>query len=160
MQCTGNSGCFPQGKRTAMVGRYPGWVFFSCLQCFRVSVIHRTLDMDCRIFNVRTWLFLCVCIHTGVGHTGNESAQHSDLEKLSQFFLLLRTGFKPLVFGSWVDALPIEAPHHPVWNIFYVCVGGCVCLCVCVCVCMCAVCVYVCACHTGWRGGWTDLYLE
>ena len=52
-------------------------------------------------------------IHTGVGHTDNESAQHFDSEKLSQLFLVLRTGFEPLVFESRVDALPIELPRHP-----------------------------------------------
>ena len=32
-------------------------------------------DMDYSIFNVRTWPFVCVRIHTGVGHTDSESAQ-------------------------------------------------------------------------------------
>ena len=32
-------------------------------------------DMDYRIFYVRTWSFVCVRIHTGVGHTDSESAQ-------------------------------------------------------------------------------------
>ena len=36
------------------------------------------------------------CTH-GVGHTDNESAQHFDSEKLLTFFLVLRTGFEPLV---------------------------------------------------------------
>ena len=40
MQCTGNSGCFPQWKRAAIVRHYP---VFSCVQCFCVTVIHRTL---------------------------------------------------------------------------------------------------------------------
>ena len=43
MQCTGNSGCFPRGKRIAIVRRYPVFWVFSCVQWFRVSVIHRTL---------------------------------------------------------------------------------------------------------------------
>ena len=38
--------------------------------------------MDYRIFNMCT--FVCVRIHTGVGHT-DESAQHFDLEKLTNF---------------------------------------------------------------------------
>ena len=41
-----------------------------------------------------------VYTHTGVGHTDNELAEHFDWEKLSQMFLELMTGFKPLVFGS------------------------------------------------------------
>ena len=38
-------------------------------------------DMDYKSFNVRTWPFLCMRIHTGVGHTKNESAQHFWLGK-------------------------------------------------------------------------------
>ena len=52
-------------------------------------------------------------MHAEVGHTDNESAQHFDSEKLSQFVIVLRVGFEPLLFGSRVDALPIEPPHHP-----------------------------------------------
>ena len=40
-------------------------------------------DMDFRIFNERT--FLCVRLHTGVGHTYKESAQHFNSEKLTIF---------------------------------------------------------------------------
>ena len=58
--------------------------------------------MDYRIFNMRTWSFLCMRTHTGVGHTDNESAPHFYSEKLSQIFLVLLTGFKPWVFGSRV----------------------------------------------------------
>ena len=39
--------------------------------------------MDYGIFNVHT--FLCVRIHMAVGHTDNESAQHFDSEKLTNF---------------------------------------------------------------------------
>ena len=48
----------------------------------------------------------------GVGHT-DESAQHFDSKKLSQIFLVLQTGFEPLIFGSRVNALLIEPPRHP-----------------------------------------------
>ena len=72
------------------------WVF----SCFRNPP--RNSDMDYRICNMRTWSFLCVSIHTGVGHTDNESAQHFDSEKLSQIRLVLLTGFEPRVFGSRV----------------------------------------------------------
>ena len=41
--------------------------------------------------------YACILyIHTGVGHTDNESAQHFDSDKLAHIFLVLRTGFKPL----------------------------------------------------------------
>ena len=54
-------------------------------------------------------------IHTGVGHTDSESAQHFLLGK-TQVFLVLRTGFE---LGSWnpldleFDALPIDHPVTP-----------------------------------------------
>ena len=44
-------------------------------------------DMDYRIFIVRTWSFVCVRVHTGVGHTDSESAQHFWLGKTHKFFL-------------------------------------------------------------------------
>ena len=59
--------------------------------------------MDYRIFNVCTWSFLCVRIHTGVGLTNSESAQH--------FFLVL--------LRVWTSDLRILSPtlyqlSHPV----------------------------------------------
>ena len=60
-------------------------------------------DVDCRIFNVRTWSFLCVRIHTGIGHTDSESAQHVLLGKtLTNCSCVLLTGFEPRDFGSGV----------------------------------------------------------
>ena len=53
---------------------------------FRVVRNPPNSDMDYMIFNVRT--ILCVRIHTGLGHTDNESAQHFELEKLSQIVLV------------------------------------------------------------------------
>ena len=44
--------------------------------------------MNCRFFYVRTWLFLYVHVHTGVGHTDSASAQHFCFEKLSPIFFL------------------------------------------------------------------------
>ena len=71
-------------------------------------------DTELRIFNMRTWSFLCMCIHMGVGHT-NESAQHFWLSKtLTIFFTVLLLGFKSRVFGSrvrrctnWVAPSPL-----------------------------------------------------
>ena len=57
-------------------------------------------DMGYRIFNVRTWYVVYVCIHMGGGHTNSESAHLSDSEKV---FLVLPTGFKPLTFGALVQ---------------------------------------------------------
>ena len=45
-------------------------------------------DMDYRIFNVRTWSFLCVRIHMRVGHTDRKSARCFWLGGgLSKFFM-------------------------------------------------------------------------
>ena len=71
------------------------WVF----SCFRNPP---NSGMDYRIFHVCMWSFLCMRMHTGVGHTDSESAQHFDSEKLSQIFLVLLTGFEPWVIRSWV----------------------------------------------------------
>ena len=58
-------------------------------------------DMDYRIFNLRTWPFVYVRIHTGVG-VHREASQRNllDSEKKIKVFLLLLTGFEPSSFGS------------------------------------------------------------
>ena len=60
---------------------------------------------------------MCVCIHTGVGHIDNESAQHFDSGGKTRTNLFLGSGrdsnLWPLDLES--DALPIEPPHHP-WD--------------------------------------------
>ena len=82
------------------------WVF----SCFRNAP---NSDMDYRIFKVHTWSFLCVCIHTGVGHTDSESAQHFWLGKTHNFFLCSwwDLNLRPLNLVS--DALLVNPPHHP-----------------------------------------------
>ena len=70
----------------------------SCVQCFRVFVIHR-------IFNVRT--FLCVRVHTGGGaHRQRVSTTFFDSEKLSHIFLV-RSG-RDSNLCSW-NILDLEA---------------------------------------------------
>ena len=51
MLCTGNSGCFPRGKRAAIVRCYPIISLCAMFSCFRNPP---NTDMDCRVFNVRT----------------------------------------------------------------------------------------------------------
>ena len=82
------------------------WIF----SCFRNPP---NSDMDYRIFTVRTWSFLRMHIHTGVGHTDSESAQHFWLGKTHKFFLCswLDSNLGPLNLES--DALPTEPPRHP-----------------------------------------------
>ena len=60
------------------------WVFSN-------FILHRTLTWpDYRLFNVRTCSFLCVPrIHTGVGNTDNESAQHFRLGKKTSYIFFL-----------------------------------------------------------------------
>ena len=78
-------------------------------------------DMGYRIFNVRTWSFLCVRIHTGVGHTGNESAQHFWLGKTLTNFSCAPDGVR--TSGLWISSPmlyqlshPISLIESPFWN--------------------------------------------
>ena len=99
MQCTGNWSCFPPGEsEQPQYGATQFFIIFPLCVVFPCFRNPPNCDMDYRIFNVHT--FLCVRIHTGVGHTGNKSAQHFDSEKLSQICLVLWTGFEPLVMES------------------------------------------------------------
>ena len=82
---------------------------------FRVSVIHRNSDMDCRIFNGRTWSFVCVRIHTGYGQHRQRVSTTLSTRKNSHFFSLCcwrDSNPRPLDLES--DALPIEPPRHPI----------------------------------------------
>ena len=89
--------------------------------CWLVVSVPPNSDMDYRIFfkfNVRTWSFLCMRIHTVVGHTVTAS-QHNilDSEKATHFSCApdTVTGFE---LGSLMslnlesDALPTEPPRH------------------------------------------------
>ena len=88
-------------------------------------------DMDYRIFNVCTWPFLCVCVHTGVGHTDSESAHHFWRGKTHKVFLC-SYGIRTLVL--WILSLTlyqfIQPPCHPyLWILHYYnpAVGYCEC---------------------------------
>ena len=62
-------------------------------------------DMGYSIFNLRTWSFLCVRMHTGVGHTDSDSTQHfRDSKKLSDFSVLLT---RLELSGHW---------RHRIWS--------------------------------------------
>ena len=76
-------GCFSRGKRAAIVRCYPVVVFcFSCVQCFPVSVIHRTLTWT-------TGSLTCVrsyaCVYTW-GWGTPTTIQHILTRKNSFFF--------------------------------------------------------------------------
>ena len=116
MQCTENSGCFPRVKRAAIVRRYQLFFpLYAVFSCFRNPPNY---DMDYGIFNVRT--FLCVRIHTGMGHTDNdESAQHFDSEKLSIFSCApdgIRTSYHGIHWISWPTLYPLS--HHVLLGLF------------------------------------------
>ena len=86
-------------------------LFFSCFRNPSNS------NMDYMICYVRTRLFLCVRVHTGVGHTDSAASQHNifDSEKLEFFVFFWRDSN----LGSWnleSNALAIEAPRHPVYD--------------------------------------------
>ena len=72
-------------------------------------------DVDYRIFNMWMWSFLCMCIHTGDGHTNSESA-HFWLRKI-HVFLCSRQGSNSGFSGHGILTptlwdLPTEPPCH------------------------------------------------
>ena len=120
----GSSSRFSQGKPAATESRYPTITNLSA--CWSFSCFHNppNSDMDCRIFNVRTSLFVFVRVHTGVGHTGSESAQHFWLGKNSHKFVLCSwrrrdSNIRSLDLES--NALPTESPRHPLlmFDVYY-----------------------------------------
>ena len=78
---------------------------------FCVSVNPSSCDMDYRIFNVRTWSFLCVRIDTRVWHTNRELAQHFWLRKTRVF--CDPDGIQTAVLWIWVWRCTNWATHHP-----------------------------------------------
>ena len=83
--------------------------------CWVSSCFHNPLNsaMDYRIFSVRTWSFLCECIHTEVGHIDSESAQHFWVRKAHNFFYCVPDGLRTCPMDLQSDALPNAPPHHP-----------------------------------------------
>ena len=84
-------------------------------------------DMDYRIFNMRMCSFLCLRIHTGVGHIDSESTQHILTRKAHNFCVCSwrDSNLCPLDLES--DAVQIEPPRHRYayiwqWIYFHFCV--------------------------------------
>ena len=111
-----NQGRFRQGKSVATESRYPtltnnesAWWVFSCFHNPPNS------DMDYRIFNVRTWLFLCVRgVHMGVGHTDSESAHFwFGGGKLPDFSCAPDAG-RVWTSYLWISNLTLYQLSHPV----------------------------------------------
>ena len=98
----------------AIVQHYPVFccLFFPCVQCFRVSIIHQT-HIDYSIFNVRTWSFLYVHYTLGLGTP--IASQHNILTRKNshKLFLCSRRGsnFWPLDLESVL--YPLSHPVTP-----------------------------------------------
>ena len=61
---------------------------------------------------VRNISFLCIRIHTGVGHTNNESAQHFWLWKSLANFS--RAPYRVQTLGLWISSLTFYQLSHPI----------------------------------------------
>ena len=96
--------------------------YFKCMHCI-ISVsylVHQTLTWTTGCLTcVSDHSYACVCIHTGVGHTNSESAQHFWLSK-TQVFLVLLTGFEPRVRRStnWATPSPCSVLYIS-WQSLY-----------------------------------------
>ena len=108
MQCTGNSGCFPRGKRTAIVRCYPVFWGFSCVQYFRVSVIQLWTLTIGSLTCVRSY----ACVYTR-GWGTSTTSRHNIRKNSHKLFLCCGRdsnlwSWNPLNLEA--DALPIEPP--------------------------------------------------
>ena len=77
--------------------------------CFRNP---SNFDMDYRIFNARTYSFLCVYTYGGWAHRQRVSTTFLSQKKLDTCFFLLLTGFEPRVLDLGSDAVPVEPCRH------------------------------------------------
>ena len=102
---------FPKERQLQQTeSRYPTLINYKVhAGSFHVSVIHRTLTWTTGYFKMCTWSFLCVRIHTEVGHTDNESAPHFWLDK---FFLCSWRGSDLRSLDLEFNALSTELPRH------------------------------------------------
>ena len=113
----------PQGWKP--LEAYCQWALLSCQQsaCWVFSCFRNrpNSDMDYRIFNVRTWSFLCARIHTGGWAHRQWVDQHNifDSEKLAQF--IPRVVFRLRYF------IPPKARLYPHTHII-LCVGSADCV--------------------------------
>ena len=87
MQCTGNLGCFPQGKVSSHSTALPSFFFSSCVHCFCVSIppavkptLLRQMDMGS---------LMCAQIWVHAVHTGGSGTNQSALGGTEKLFLTL-----------------------------------------------------------------------
>ena len=77
-------------------------------------IIHLTLTWATWCLTCVQWYFVCVRIHTGVGHTDNQSAQPFCLGKNSKLFLYSWRDSNPRPLDLQSKALTTEPTRHPV----------------------------------------------
>ena len=115
MQCTGNSGCFPRGKRAATVRRYPVFGLFSPCAVFSCFRNPPNSDMEYRIINMRT--FLCVRIHTGEGAHRQLVSTIFELGKILINVYCAPDGIRTSGHGiHWISRLMLYQLSHRVYN--------------------------------------------
>ena len=118
MQCTGNSRCFLEGKRAAIVRRYP--LLFACFfvvlcAVFHVSVMQQTLALTTYSLTcARDLSYACVYTHGGWAH---RRVITTCLTRKNSHKLFSCSG-RGSNLWSWnpldleADALPIEPHRH------------------------------------------------
>ena len=91
-------------------------LFFSACWVFLSFHHPPNSDIDYRIFNMHTWSFLCVRIHTGVGHTNSKSTQHFWLGKTHNFFYCapdgIHTSVTPIICDRQTDCKRFKIPQQ------------------------------------------------
>ena len=95
------------------IGFFPRLII-KCMLGLCVSVIHQTLTWTTGSLQwvVHTWSFLCMRIHTGVGYTDNESAQHFWLWKTLINFSSAPNGVQ--TSGLWISSPTLYLLCHPI----------------------------------------------
>ena len=102
-------------RRVATINRLIILPLFSACRVFLCFRKTPNSDTDYRTFNMHTWSFLRVSIHTGVGHTLTASHHIFYSENLQKKIIVPLTGLELWSLGSWnleSDALLIEPPWH------------------------------------------------
>ena len=105
-----------QFKRATLSYKHMLGLSTSTCSCWVFLCFHNPLntDMDYRIFNVHyMWSFLCMRIHTGVGHTDNKLApQHFLLWKTLTIFPC--APHEVQTSGLWISSLTLYQLSHPI----------------------------------------------
>ena len=83
--------------------------------CFCTGVsLHIVMSQCTSLTCVRDHSYTCMCTHTGVGHTVNESAQHFWLGKTLTNVSCASAGAGVWTSGLWITSLTLYQLSHPV----------------------------------------------